>query len=244
MILPTYLAMTAQEIAKFGHISSTLCYMACHFSPNGQGLIGLPAALPPNSLLCIDDLHPISKQDLPLLVRQIEKLQTGLHLNGILLDFQRPNNPIAPMVIAAILECACCKTAVSHIYAKDFSCPVFLPPLPLRTSLDEYLHRWQGREIWLELGTEKEKAILTKDGFRAEAISGVPRDIPCFEDANLLCHYNTQVKQDHIAFYLYRTAQDIRDLQSQAKKLGVAKFIGLWQQLEQFYSIVDTHNLR
>lgn len=236
MFLPIYLATTAQEFTQFKDIPSTLCYLACHFSASGVGLSNFPVTLPAGSILCIDDSTPIANHKAKIITQQIEELIKAFNPCGILLDFQRPDNPNAPQIIESILDCATCDVAVSHIYAKEYSCPVFLPPLPFRMTVKEYLKPWAEREIWLEIGNDKEIAIVTENSFGAERVYNIPKSKMQFRDPSLLCHYCTLIKQDHIAIHFHRTAQDLQELQWKAKEHGVTKFLGLWQQLQQFYS--------
>lgn len=236
MIFPVYLAITAQEFTHFRELSSTLCYMACHFSLSGEDLSNLPISLPANTIVCIDDSTPIANHNVEVVTRQINALVETHHPCGILLDFQRPDNPRALDMIKSIISCVNCPVAVSHIYASKFQCPVFLPPLPYRLTIEEYLKPWVNREIWLELGTDMEMAIITEDAFSIEHIYDTPENHYFLDDPSLLCHYCINVKQDHIALYFQRTKTDLEQIQRAAKKLGVSKFIGLWQQLQQFYS--------
>ncbi len=236
MFLPIYLAMTGQEITQFGRFSSTLCYFACHFSSTSPGLSGLPPTLPANTILCIDDSTPIEKHDPALITTQLRDLLKKQHPIGLLLDFQRPNNPHTPSMIEAILKCSSCPVAVSHIYATEFNCPVFLPPVPLRTDLSAHLRPWSGREIWLELAPDNEIVTISTDRVSIQPVQSIPFDDTYIRDIPLLCHYSIEIKQDCIAFSIGRTAEDLVELQKEAQKLGVSKFIGLWQQLQQFYS--------
>lgn len=236
MIFPIYLAITAQEFTHFEDFPSTLCYMACHFSPSGAGLSNLPISLPTESILCIDDSTPITHHNPDIVTSQINSLVQTHHPCGILLDFQRPDNPRTLDMIKNIISCTNCPVAVSHIYANALPCPVFLPPLPYRLTVEEYLKPWANREIWLELGNDVEMAVITEDSFGTERIYGMPEKCFPLNDPSLLCHYSISVKQDHIALYFHRTKEDLEQIQRKASALGVNKFLGLWQQLRQFYS--------
>ena len=236
MFLPIYLAITGQEFPLFTDFPSTLCYLACHFSASGIGLSNLPTVLSPGAIISIDDSTPIVNHNLSAVSRQINDLVEKFQPCGILLDLQRPDNPYAPDMIEAIIHAASCPVAVSHIYAKDHNCAVFLPPLPFRMSVSEYLQPWIGKEIWLEVGSDKEIAIITEKGLCTERVYSIPDNCNHFREPSLLCHYSTHIKPDHIALYFHRTAQDLEELQAQATELGVTKFLGLWQQLRQFYS--------
>lgn len=236
MFLPIYLAISTQEFANILEFPSTLCYFACHFSPSGEGLSNLPTILQPGSILSIDDSTPIAGHSKNKVIEQIKYLTEKFNPCGILLDFQRPDNPFSVDMIESILEGTQCPVAVSHIYARELDCPVFLPPLPYRITVQEYLNPWSGREIWLELGNEKEMAIVTQTEFCTERVHTIPNERNYFRDPSLLCHYCTYIKPDHIAFYFQRTAEDLAEIQAQAQALGASKFVGLWQQLRQFYS--------
>ena len=88
----------------------------------------------------------------------------------------------------------------------------------------------------MEIGNDKEMAIITANSFGTERIHSIPTSSCNFREPSLLCHYSIHIKPDHIVLYFHRTANDLEELQAQAKELGVTKFLGLWQQLQQFYS--------
>ena len=54
MALPLYLAQTALEMGG-NSLPGRLAYMACHFSPGGQGLSNVPELLPSGAILILDD---------------------------------------------------------------------------------------------------------------------------------------------------------------------------------------------
>ena len=55
MAMEPYLAMTAGEIRGASVLPRRTGWLSCHFSPSGAGLSNLPVALPPGSLLILDD---------------------------------------------------------------------------------------------------------------------------------------------------------------------------------------------
>ena len=55
MVLPLYLAMTAAEISAAPSPTFPCAYMACHFSPYGAGLAGIPDVLPEKAMLILND---------------------------------------------------------------------------------------------------------------------------------------------------------------------------------------------
>ena len=63
MAMEPYLAMTAGEIRGASVLPRRTGWLSCHFSPSGVGLSNLPVALPPGSLLILDDSTPMDGHD-------------------------------------------------------------------------------------------------------------------------------------------------------------------------------------
>ena len=79
MGLHCYLAMTAREINQCPLLPSKIAWMACHFSPYGTGLVGLPEKLPQGSLIIVNDRIPIRSHDPGQIVYQLRKLIASLN---------------------------------------------------------------------------------------------------------------------------------------------------------------------
>ena len=225
-----YLAMTAAEFSASYNLPEHIAWMACHFSPYGTGLINLPAALPAGSILILNDRIPICGHTKNRVVHELQQTVETFDCSGVLLDFEVPHHPELKEIAACIYKELPCPAAVSHAYAADLSCPVFLPPCPHHTSLAEYIAPWQDREIWLDLAVNAETITLTAEGSTIQQFP--PGEIPenGHPEKNLHCHYRTESWEDHARFTLWRTKEDLEALAQEAEELGVSKLAGLFQE--------------
>lgn len=228
MGMPQYLAMTAAEFTAYLP-QKNAAWMACHFSPSHHGLSNLPVELPTGALLILDDSTPLEAHDPEIVKAQLAECVTRLQCAGVLLDFQRPDCGQAGELAAGLSEALPCPVAVSHLYAAELSCPVFLPPCPLHCSLKSHLAPWTGRSAWLEIALEVQTMVLTKDGCRVKIGGRIPES--GFEEETLHCHYKAEVLEDAVRFTLWRTREDLERMLEEAEKLGVACAVGLWQEL-------------
>lgn len=234
MALPMFLAMTAAEMAASGTIAGRFAWMACHFSPYTQGLTNLPRELPAGSLLILDDRFPCQGHSADLITQQLMETVAQLGCDSVLLDFQRPPEPEAMSIVSALSQSLPCPTAVSEAYARDLSCPVFLPPPPLHQPLQAHLAPWAGREIWLEAALCQEDMFITREGpspvpiFPPEALDGG------FYSEELCCRYRTRTEADRITFTLFDTPESLRAKLEKAHSQGVTRAVGLYQQLRDF----------
>lgn len=234
MEIVLYLAMTAAEFRETNGTYPHTAWMACHFSPYSTGLSNLPLQLPKGSLLILNDRTPVFGHSPERIARQLEEAAAQLECSGILLDFQRPGEPEVQAIAAAVAALPC-PIAVTPQYAQGLECAVFLPPVPLTTLLPEYLAPWQGREIWLEAATDNECIRVSKDGSRQ--IPHEETDLPYpHVDRNLHCKYRMEVQEDHIDFHLRRDKEQLLELIEEANRLGVSRFVGLYQQLGVSFS--------
>lgn len=229
MEIPLYLSMTASEFAHCKKMPKYAAWMACHFSPYSPGLTNIPGNLPENSLLILNDRTPIYKSDPLLIKEELTGILSNLNCCGMLLDLQRKDCPEAKDIIQELLALPC-PVCVSDIYAKDFDCPVFLPPIPLLTPPEEHLRPWRGREIWLDTAIESVMVSINKSCCSKEPFEST-KDLPFFEE-QLFFHYRTEIAEDTARFYLQRTKDDIKKLLSTCAALGVTTGVGLWQELK------------
>ncbi len=228
MAIREYLAMTVAEIRCFGPVPEALAWLACHFSPYGQGLSNLPRQLPEGSLLILDDITPIHGHDPQVITRQLRECVEVLGCSGVLLDFQRPGYPEASALAQVLCQSLPCPVGVSHLYGRGLACPVFLPPLPCESTLSEALSPWTGREIWLDTGTESVLVTVTEQGSAWELLPYPPEDGFC--DKDLHCHYLVQEEENSLKFLLWRTNEDRLSLLEEAQGVGIQTAIGLWQE--------------
>ena len=232
MAIRPFLAMTAAEIRNTDILPSKIAWMACHFSPYGKGLSNLPAALPEGSLLIVDDITPIRGHDPEVITCQLIQCLDTLRPYGVLLDFQRPDNPEIPELIHYLSQALPCPLAVSDTYGSIHSLPVFLPPVPPSVPLQEQLSGWKGREIWLDISTWGETRILTEEGCSASLLS--PPEFPeaGFKDELLHCHYKAEKAPQNVRFCLWRTAEDLSALLEEAEQAGTVQAVGLYQEFK------------
>ena len=229
MEIPWYLAMTAAEFQAAQELPDHLAWMACHFSSYGTGLSNVPKTLPPDSMLMLNDRTPICGHDPQLVAKTLCETANTLECNRILLDFQRENCPELLDVIHAVLAQASCPVGVSAMYAKNFDCPVLMPPIAPHILPKEALSPWQGRELWLEISTEGTQIKVTTDGSVYTPLPYFTFDGTMHFEAELFCHYTISLEEDFVLFQLGRTEEDQHALLSAVKDLGVSCALGFWQ---------------
>lgn len=230
MAIETYLAMTAAEIGFFSSLPQNLCWMACHFSPYGTGLTNLPRSLPKDSFLILNDRTPMWGHDPGIIAAQLQERVEGLRCRGVLLDFQRPDISETAALAKHLTEVLPCPVGVSESYAKGLDCPVFLPPVPVDISVEEYLTAWKNREIWLETALEGKEITLTPEGAASTPLPHTAPPEGCHRDEKLHCHYRITLREEIAQFSLHRTREDVQYLLEDAEKFGVTLAVGLWQE--------------
>lgn len=231
MEISRYLALTQGEMEVFSlPEGSSPAWMACHFSPYGTGLSNLPRALPPGSLLILNDRTPICGHDPERVGAQLADTAKNLDCAGILLDFQRPVEPETAALCRYLAQTLSCPLGVSDAYAKELECPVFLSPVPPDLPVKEHLQGWQGREIWLDAAIEVRTLELTEAGCTAAPLLWEPVPEEAFTDEALHCRYRAEVFADRVRFTLWRDKTQLEKLLEEAENLGVTKAIGLLQE--------------
>ena len=228
MAIRPFLAMTAAEIRGTETLPPKTAWMACHFSPYSTGLSNLPKALPPGSMVILDDITPIHGHDSEAIAAQLRPRLDALKCSGVLLDFQRPGYEEAELLARRLSETLPCPVGVSALYGQALSCPVFLPPVPPDVNLADYLAPWQGREIWLELALGGQAVALKADGAHFGE-NRFPRKGIIHADDALHCHYVIEEQQDAFIFHTWRTAEDLGALLEDAGQIKFA--VGLYQEL-------------
>lgn len=232
MAITPFLAMTAAEILKCRNHPEKIAWMACHFSPYGLGLSNLPQALPPGSLLMVDDITPIHSHDPQIIREQLCTCAEDLSCSGILLDFQRPDIEETAVLVEALAEGLPCPLAVSHFYADLCACAVCLPPVPPSMPPEVHFAPWKGRELWLEISTGGETVAVTETGTVVRSTSApAPLDTDFF-DETLLCHYRQEIRETEVLFTLFRTPEDRQLLLTEAENHGAVQAVGLYQEFQ------------
>ena len=232
MALPLYLALTAAEFQKSSSLPEHSAWMACHYSPYGLGLSNCPKKLPENAMLILNDRIPWRGHDISAVVSQLAEIIGEEKCGSVLLDFQHPNVDAISNLIEEILKTLPCPVGVSHLYAENFPCPVFLPPLPLDIPLKDYTAPWLNREIWLEAALDGCMITLTPDGSCCTPIPYPGKDSG-HKDSTLHCHYTMETASEKAEFTLFRTRDDLAELLEEAETRGITRGIGLWQELNK-----------
>lgn len=234
MVLPLNLAMTAAEISSCTSLPERLAWMACQFSPWGEGISNVPKELPPGVMLILNDRFPCQGHSADLTAWQIGDIVNRFECESFLLDFQRPSDPESEAMVRHLIQTLPCPAAVSEAYARDLDCPAFLSPAPLHIPLEEYLKPWNGREIWLETALCQEQVCIRESGttfmpsFTADGLDGG------FFDEALCCRYHTQISDHEINFTLFDTRESLEHKLKKAHSLGVRRAVGLYQELGTF----------
>ena len=227
MTLPVYLALTQEEFFQPLPQGVHPGWMACEFSQNGNGLSNLPTDLPAGSMVMVSDAKPLNGHKEDVILTQLQTLNP----ESVLLDFQRPYNESLQQLAEQLVTQLPCPIGVSHLYAKELNCPVFLPPVPLNQTPKAYLHPWQGREIWLDTALDALEILVTPHGSQFRSVQSPAPGKPVFIDPKLHCCYYTEIADQAVRFTLYRTRETLSSLLASAEKYGVTRCIGLYQEL-------------
>ncbi len=225
-----FLAKTRQELTE--NPSGKTAYLSCRFSPYGKGLINLPTALPPDSLLLLDDSMPPNGHDEQLVVKQLQEIVRRFSVKGVLLDFQNEKTAEAERMAKEILQALPCPVVATKEYAKCLHCPVFLPPPPVNMLLQTYLKPWSGQDIYLEVSPVHSRITVTQEGSSFQALQGTDVLLP-HTDRRLHCHYRIDLSAEKAVFTMMRTGEDLSALAMEALDMGVSAVIGLHQELKE-----------
>ncbi len=231
MAIRRYLAMTAAEIRENSENNANLAWMACHFSPYGQGLSNLPRTLPEGALLIVDDMTPIHGHDFAYISQQLTDCIEQLGCYGVLLDFQREGYEKSLELARYLAQALACPVGISSCYAEVENAAVFLPPVPCHIPLRNYLEPWKDQKIWLDLTFQGEILTVTDHGTHITPLPFPDLEETGFPEATLHCHYKSELREDAAIFTLWRTQENLQNLLEEAEDLGVTTAVGLYQEL-------------
>ena len=227
MAIERYLAMTGAEMASAAALPKKAAWMACHFSPYSTGLCSFPAALPKESLLILNDRTPICGHDPERVCRELKETISKLNCVGLLVDFLNPPNRESLALTSYLAANLPVSLGLPPEYAAA-GCAVFVPAVPTLTPVSQYLSRWQGQEIWLELALGGQTVALKADGAHFGE-NRFPRKGIIHADDALHCHYVIEEQQDAFIFHTWRTTEDLDALLEDAGQIKFA--VGLYQEL-------------
>lgn len=231
MAIPLFLAITGWEISKNAELPPNIAWMACHFSPYGTGLTNLPGSIPPGCMIIVNDRTPVCGHDPLLIAAQLAAVVEETQCSGVLLDFQRSDEPETAAIAEVLVRELACPVGVSQFYAENLPCPVFLPPVPPHIPVEAYLTPWQDREIWLECALDGTEITVTADGSSVSSLSCPEPQGYRHRDAQLCCHYEIEVTEKQALFRIGRTCDDLQALLAMAERSNVTHAIGLFQEL-------------
>ena len=137
MAIACYLAMTAAEFSVCTDLPSRIGWLSCHFSPSGPGLSNIPKALPPDSVLILDDSMPFHNHKADVILRQLQEAVAAMKIRGVILDFQRQKHQDVATLVSILQQELPCSVPAPPEYA--VSGAVFLPPCPLYRPLETHL---------------------------------------------------------------------------------------------------------
>ena len=222
------LALTPREMGLVRPLPPAPAWMSCHFAE--EGLRDLPAALPPHSLLILDDSTPLGSSTPAEICNILKTAHSRVPFDGLLLDFQRDYEKKYADLAGFLSENLPCPVAVSEAYGDSVKGPVLLSMPAPHQALPELIRPWRSRELWLELGMGPETAVVTETGTVFSPFTGKLPDCP-LHHKGLHCHYSIVTGENQICFTLVRTREDLQDLEAQAEALGITRTLGLYQEL-------------
>ncbi len=205
-----YLAITGREPV----MPPKPAWMACRFAADGPGLENLPSQLPPGAVLMVDDSRPPAHHNPEQIAQEVLHAARQFQCRSVLLDFQKPDHPKTRKIAEAILEKI--PDAVLSLPYAHSDCGVFLPPVPLTVSPEDYLLPYNDRAIWLETTVDAQKITVTADGATTAPCPPIADEQLRHYEASLFCHYNVELQEDSAVFHLQRTKEDLLKLISQA----------------------------
>ncbi len=242
MVLPIYLAMTFAQVysKKPDH---PIVWMGASFSSNHTGLSNLPEALPPSSVLLVDDRIIPEEHDPERIIEELLRCKEQTCFESIILDFQNPYNKPCVQMAEHIAQALPCSVAVTPPY-KDLSHgPILLPPHPPDIPFDEYTEPYSGRELWLEVTTENTVLTLTESGCTVHTEQQDEFTEPMFTDEQLCCSYHIKVTENNAVFSLFHRIEDLEQLSKKYSHIGLKRMIGLYDDWMPFYLSTPGHRI-
>lgn len=226
MAIACYLAMTAAEFSVCTDLPSQIGWLSCHFSPSGPGLSNIPKALPPDSVLILDDSTPYHGHRADVILHQLQEAIIAMKIRAVILDFQRQKNQDVEALVSILQKELPCSVPTPPEYGGSGA--VFLPPCPLHRPLKKHLAPYKGREIWLDISPLPAQITVTTKSSHYETIKDIP-DAPHWEPT-IHCHYNIGVENDCVVFSLIRNHESWL---AEAEKLDITALVGLSQEFRK-----------
>lgn len=240
MPIPIYFAMNRQELERCRTAPPNTAWMACHFSQADAGLSNLPPALPPGSILILNDRVPWSGNDAALCTEQLLSTALRLQCAGLLLDFERVATP-AVLHLAEVLQNAAgqagipCAAPASYLASGG---TLFHPPA-LCCAAPGSLAPKSETPVWLDLTPTGCCVTVTENGASVapanpELLAQSAGQAPIFRDCVRHCHYYSRVEGHAVQFFLYETPGDCMEKCQSSDTTHIALAVALYQEFRPY----------
>lgn len=228
MEIPWFPAITQEEIRQMSTLPAQFAWMACHFDPNGNGIIDLPETLPPGCILILNDQIPYNGHSGEIIAQKLKECAQKWRLNGILLDFERPIPEEQKETARMLVNTLPCPVVCGQDTEIEGLISLIQMP-PLLENPKKYFQRKKG--AWLELQKQAVNFCIEKDGCKSDSVE-VPQMeiIKGLQDNELYVHYHFTVNTENADLLLWRDRQDREKIMELAKEAGIDTIIGLYQE--------------
>ena len=231
MPIPLFLAMSPYEFTVCGKLPPRVAWMSLRFSPSGQGLSNQPKALPPGSLMILDDWIPWHGHSSSRIAQELEQLLGRLGCCGLLLDFERPPQT-ETLLLANALSCLCKQRgipmAAPPAYLVNDHMEVFLPPLPVLPRRNRDSSR-----LWVDVSPVEQSFKIGPD--MTEPLPPAhryrsPQPQNWQHSGELPMLYRTYRQGDAIVLHLRRDPSVVRDYLCSQTDCRIRFALGLWKE--------------
>lgn len=224
MSIPLYLAMNEEEMSRSSELPKNLAITGLCFSPEGQGLDGMPKReVPEGVLFLLEDRIPWEGQDLETVCREAASLLMRTKAFGLLLDFERSPTEETQRLAYALGQCCKelgCKIGMPKDYAVGGA--LFLPSPPCSKMPEE-----QEGPVWFEAVPTAFDITVTPQGAQCRDSSVEPmREGDHFCPA-LGAYYRANREHASLKVHLYDTPQT---LLNRMEAMGAELAVGMWRQ--------------
>lgn len=234
-----YFALTAGELAAWE--GENAAWMACQFASGNDGLSNLPQALPPNSLLILNDQTPAHQHDPARIQKELQETLEKFGCSGLLLDFERKPTESSGAIAKAAAKAAAelglfCAVPESYLdCGKDAA--LFLP-MPAPLSEPDFP---QSRPLVLELAPRALQLFVTEKGAEEKIVpywelAQEGKSHTLFRDKTEKYDYFCKLQPGLASYSILETAESLQAFWENVCKLpSVLGGVGLYQELAPFF---------
>lgn len=227
MSIPLYLAMNEEEMSRSSELPKNLAITGLCFSPEGQGLDGMPKReVPEGVLFLLEDRIPWEGHDLETVCREAASLLVRTKAFGLLLDFERPPTEETQRLAYALGQCCKelgCKIGMPKGYEGGGA--RFLPSPPCFKKPES-----QEGPVWFEAIPTAFDIVITSQGAQCKDSA----NISVWEEDRFyppLGAYYRAHRADHsLNVHLYDTPNS---LLKRMEAIGAELAVGMWRQWQE-----------